>query len=153
MVRVTTTETNPFYLRFAVADQVTANGFRARVPQGGQPAGGGLPDPTIQTAKVTQRSFQARVEVLNFQMPLLPLYSTPSKIQGLNSRWLYDPAGGQLYSSRENSAGKRYTFDYVRTEYPATRCARYRYPRRTTRSCASTPPCPRRSTYRTWSRT
>ncbi|WP_307934273.1 DUF3488 domain-containing protein [Salinispora arenicola] len=39
MVKVTTDESSPFYLRFGVADQLRTDGFRARAPSGSSPAG------------------------------------------------------------------------------------------------------------------
>lgn len=117
MVKVSTNEPTPFYLRFGVADELRPDGFRVRVPTG-RSVNRGLPDPTERTGRaVDQRRYRATVEVKNLNMPLLPVYAEPVKTEDLNSSWLYDPNLQILFSNRENSRGKRYAFDYVRSTY------------------------------------
>ncbi|MCI4061801.1 DUF3488 and transglutaminase-like domain-containing protein [Micromonospora sp. R77] len=117
LVKVRTTERNPFYLRFGVADELRPDGFRTRVPSGRSARD--LPDPTDQGARgVDRQRYRATVEVTkNLNMPLLPVYAEPVKTDGLNGKWLYDPKLQLVFSNRENSRGKRYSFDYVRSTY------------------------------------
>ena len=117
MLKVTTTDPNPYYLRFGVADRISADGFSARNPADGRTATGPLPDPTLTTSGVTQHRGTATVQILGLQMPLLPVYAQPTRIQRLDGSWLYDQGSGLLYSNRQNSAGKTYTFEYVRSDF------------------------------------
>ncbi|MEV0328597.1 DUF3488 and transglutaminase-like domain-containing protein [Micromonospora echinospora] len=118
LVKVTTTEENPFYLRFGVADELRPNGFHVRNPSG-RPVTRNLPDPTEGVApQVRQERYRATVEVTrDLNMPLMPVYAEPVRTDGLNGNWQYDPNLQIVYSNRENSRGKRYEFDYVRSLY------------------------------------
>ncbi|HEX6968518.1 MAG TPA: DUF3488 and transglutaminase-like domain-containing protein [Micromonosporaceae bacterium] len=118
LVKVTTTEPNPFYLRFGVADRVGSDGFSARNP-GGIPVVRPLPDPRSSAAPgVTYRQYRASVEITsNFNMPLLPIYSDPVVIRGLDSSWLYEPDLQLVSSRRGQSKDKRYSFEYIRAHY------------------------------------
>ncbi|MEU1685105.1 DUF3488 and transglutaminase-like domain-containing protein [Micromonospora sp. NPDC005707] len=118
LVKVTTNEPAPFYLRFGVADELRPDGFRVRVPTG-RPANRNLPDPTERGGRgVTQQRYRASVEVTkNLTMPLLPVYSEPVKTEDLSGNWLYDTNLQIVFSNRESSRGKRYAFDYVRSTF------------------------------------
>ncbi|WNM37603.1 DUF3488 and transglutaminase-like domain-containing protein [Micromonospora halotolerans] len=116
LVKVTTNEPAPFYLRFGVADELRPDGFRVRVPTG-KPANRNLPDPRSGRG-VAQQRYRASVEVTkNLNMPLLPVYAEPVKTEDLSGNWLYDTNLQIVFSNRENSRGKRYSFDYVRSTY------------------------------------
>ncbi len=119
MLKVTTTDPNPYYLRFGVADRISADGFNARNPTDGRTATGPLPDPTLKTSGVSQVRGTATVQIVNLTMQLLPVYAQPTKIQRLDGSWLYDEASGLVYSNRGYSTGKTYTFEYLRSEFSA----------------------------------
>ncbi|MFG1674873.1 DUF3488 and DUF4129 domain-containing transglutaminase family protein [Micromonospora sp. NPDC049282] len=118
LVKVTTNEPNPFYLRLGVVDDLRPSGFQARVPTG-QQVTRDLPDPAERAARgVGQRTYRATVEVTkNLNMPLLPVYAEPVRTEGLNGNWRYDPNQQVVFSNRENARGKRYSFDYVRSTF------------------------------------
>lgn len=118
LVKVTTNEPDPFYLRFGVADRVSSDGFGTRNP-GGTPVTGRLLDPRDEPVPgVTYQKFQAEVEITSdFNMPLLPVYSTPVDVRDLDSSWLYEPSMQVISSRRSQSKGKKYSFDYVRAQY------------------------------------
>ncbi|GAB1690426.1 DUF3488 and DUF4129 domain-containing transglutaminase family protein [Krasilnikovia sp. M28-CT-15] len=119
MVRVTTTETDPFYLRFGVADVVTDQGFTNRAPNG-RPVGKGLPDPrTVADTDVpAYQRYHATVQVTNsLNMPLAPVYSTVVGTDKLDGGWSYDPTMQVFYSNRTTTKGKKYSFDYVRARF------------------------------------
>ncbi|MEU7617408.1 DUF3488 and transglutaminase-like domain-containing protein [Micromonospora rifamycinica] len=118
MVKVTTTEKNPFYLRFGVADDLRPDGFRVRPPNG-RPVSRELPDPADRTGPgVEQQTYRATVEVSRtLNMPFVPLYTDPVGFDGLNGNWSYDQNLGVVFSNRDNSRGKRYSFEYVRSTY------------------------------------
>jgi transglutaminase-like putative cysteine protease len=119
LVKVRTNEGQPGYVRFGVADVIRDEGFGIRNPSGRSVNRGGL-DPRQQPpADVTQRQYQASVEITpdGFDMPLLPVYVEPTRINDVESNWLYDPAMQIVYSSRSRAKGKKYSFDYVRSTY------------------------------------
>ncbi|MER5702864.1 DUF3488 and transglutaminase-like domain-containing protein, partial [Micromonospora sp. NPDC002296] len=117
MVKVTTNEPSPFYLRFGVADKLRTDGFRESDPNG-RPVNRGLPSPARTGEGVEQQEYRATVEVTkNFPMPLLPVYGEPVRTEELGGNWLYDPALQLIYSNRDNARDKRYSFDYVRSTY------------------------------------
>lgn len=118
LVRVTTNDPNPFYMRFGTADDIQLDGFRNRGPNG-QPVGSELPKPMALTAPgVTNQQFSAKVEVFKtFDMPMLPVYSAPVTTRGLDANWRYDLDQQVVYSTRLKSAGRKYEFDYVRTDF------------------------------------
>jgi transglutaminase-like putative cysteine protease len=120
MVRLTTNDPAPYYMRFGVADRVTDQGFSARPPADGVEATGPLPDPAINANGVSQHKYTASVQILNLNMSLLPIYTQPTKIQKLGGSWFYDRGSGLLYSSRETSSGRQYNFEFLHTEFTAT---------------------------------
>jgi transglutaminase-like putative cysteine protease len=118
LVRVTTNDPNPFYMRFGTADDIQLDGFHNRGPNG-QPVGAELPKPLALGAPgVTNQQFTAKVEVFkSFDMPLVPVYSAPVSTRNLDANWRYDPDQQVIYSQRQKSAGRKYEFDYVRTDF------------------------------------
>ncbi|MFF5172073.1 DUF3488 and DUF4129 domain-containing transglutaminase family protein [Micromonospora sp. NPDC000089] len=124
LVKVTTNEPNPFYLRFGVADDLRPDGFRVRGPNG-RPVNRELPDPA--KPGVEQQRYRATVEVTRgLEMPFVPLYADPVKVDGLGGNWSYDANLGVIFSNRDNSRGKRYEFDYVRSTYSPAALRRVR---------------------------
>ncbi|MFG1917721.1 transglutaminaseTgpA domain-containing protein [Micromonospora sp. NPDC048898] len=122
LVKVTTSEPNPFYLRYAVADELRQTGFQARNPTG-RAVNRDLPDPTERARPgVQQTTYRATVEVTkSLSMSLMPVYAEPVRTDDLSGNWLYDPNQQVVFSNRENSRGRKYSFDYVRSTYtPAT---------------------------------
>lgn len=120
LIKVRTSEKSPYYLRFAVADELTAQGFGARKPSG-IPVTRDLPDPRErqpEAEEIEYAQYQATVEVTNdFNMPFLPVYAAPVQTNGLDASWLYDAGMGIVFSNRALSKGKRYSFDYLRADY------------------------------------
>ena len=118
-VRVTTNEPDPFYLRFGVADVLSADGFSNRAPNG-QPLSRGLDDPRTSgaTAGAQYEQYRAEVEITNdFGQTLAPVYATTVDTDGLDGAWSYDRNAQVLYSNRTTTKGKKYSFDYVRARY------------------------------------
>ncbi|HCT80996.1 MAG TPA: transglutaminase [Micromonosporaceae bacterium] len=118
LVRVTTNDPSPFYLRFGVADEIQLDGFKNRAPNG-RPVGNELPRPIGLTAPgVTTQQFTAKVEVFKvFDMPMVPVYSAPISTKGLDTSWSYDVDQQVVFSQRSSSAGRKYDFDYIRPEF------------------------------------
>jgi len=118
-VRVRTNEPDPFYLRFGVADVLTAEGFSNRTPNG-RPLSRGLDDPRQSgvTTGAQYRQYRAEVEITNeFSQTLAPIYATAIDTDGLDGAWSYDPNTQVVYSNRTTTKGKKYSFDYVRAKY------------------------------------
>jgi transglutaminase-like putative cysteine protease len=119
MVKVTTNDTNPFYLRFAVAEDLNNNGFVNRpwsqgrslssIPQPPQAAGNG----------VSYKAHQAQVEILQFNEQVLPVFPQLTRVDRLDgsNNWLYDQRAGVVYSKRTNAKGRKYTFSFVHAEF------------------------------------
>ncbi|MCP2327925.1 transglutaminase-like putative cysteine protease [Hamadaea flava] len=118
LVKVTTTDANPYYLRFGVADELSAGGFGTRVPNGTS-IGNPLPDPYQRPSfGVTREKYTANVEVSKtFDMPLLPVYAEPVQTRKIGSDWSYDQNMQVVFSLRSRSGGRTYDFDYVRSTY------------------------------------
>jgi transglutaminase-like putative cysteine protease len=117
MVKVTTTDPQPYYLRIGEADRLTESGFSSQPPAAGQSVTETPPNPAIASG-VTQKKYQATVTVSDdLSMRLLPIFAQPTKFQKLDSSWLYDPASGLVYSSRSYSAGRQYAFEFLHTDY------------------------------------
>jgi transglutaminase-like putative cysteine protease len=118
LAKVTTPELQPGYLRFGVLDVIRNDGFGVRNPQG-RSIKGGLPDVRQgDRPGVTERVYRANVELTNaFSMPLLPIYPEPLSMQDVEGSWLYDPDMGIVFSGRSQSKGKKYSFEYVSTDY------------------------------------
>ncbi|MBO0867244.1 MAG: transglutaminase domain-containing protein [Micromonosporaceae bacterium] len=121
MIKVSTNDPDPYYLRFGVADQLTPAGFRNRVSSGGDPAvDNNFPDPTVTLPGVTQSTYNSHVQFVKFDMGLLPLYPDVTRTSQIDRAWRYDAAGQLIYSSsnRVTTADmKSYDFEYVHTRY------------------------------------
>lgn len=116
LARVRTSEPNPFYLRFGVADQLTHNGFAARTPSG-RPSNRSLPSEVTKSAGVSQHRYRATVEITGLDMGLLPVFTQPVSLRGVDDSWYYDERMNVIFSFRASTKDKKYTFDYVRSRY------------------------------------
>jgi transglutaminase-like putative cysteine protease/uncharacterized membrane protein YhaH (DUF805 family) len=120
MVRVSTNETTPFYLRFGIADQITKEGFASRPPAAGSALSRGFGDIAPPTgAGVVSQRYKAEVDAVNFDMNLVPTYQHVTSATGLDNSWLYDSSTEQIFTRRPNTTatGKKFSIDYVRTTY------------------------------------
>jgi transglutaminase-like putative cysteine protease len=117
MVRVRTDDPSPFYLKFAVADQVLEDGVRGRNPRG-QPVQTLPAPPQDPPAGVTHERFRAEVEITDkFEMQVAPIYGQPTDVDGLDNGWNYDPNMQVVYSGRQSAREKEYRLEFVRTSY------------------------------------
>ncbi|GGQ52079.1 transglutaminase TgpA family protein [Couchioplanes azureus] len=116
-MRVRTNEPDPFYLRIATGDVLTAEGIANRTPAG-RPLPRGLADPRDSTVLGEFRQYRAEVEITNkYAQNLAPIYSSTIKIDGLDGAWSYDPSAQAVFSGRSTTKGQKYSFDYVRAQY------------------------------------
>ncbi|HLL66011.1 MAG TPA: transglutaminaseTgpA domain-containing protein [Micromonosporaceae bacterium] len=116
MVKVTTDDPNPYYLRFATADQLDPNGFTVRNAPRGRATSQGLPEPQVGQGGVVQRH-RASVDIVNFNTKFLPVYLQPAKIDSLDDTWEWDPQQSVVFSNSDHSQKKKYAFEYGRVEY------------------------------------
>lgn len=123
LVKVTTTEPEPFYLRFGVADVVRTSGFSVRSVSG-LSVTDRLPDRREAFPHVPYEMHRADVEITSdFNMALLPIYADLLSIENVGSGWLYNPDTQTVFSYRHQSKGKKYSFTYLRPRYTATMLA------------------------------
>ncbi len=118
MVRVSTTDPTPYYLRFGIADQVTKDGFVNRAPASGVGVNRGLPEfvaPAIPG--VTSQRYVAQIETVNFDMRLAPVYQQLVTTEGLDTSWFFDASTNQVFSRRASITGKSYKFEFVRASF------------------------------------
>jgi hypothetical protein len=119
LIRVTTNEPDPFYLRFGVGDQLTNAGVGNRAPAG-QSVSRGLPDP--RTNATTDggdfQQYHAEIEVTNdLRQSMAPVYASTIAVSDLGGGWSYDPNQQVIFSNRTTTKGKKYSIDYVRAKY------------------------------------
>jgi hypothetical protein len=119
MIKVTTADPTPYYLRFGVAEELTNNGFVNRPWTQGQALGNLQPPPQVTGPGITYRPNQAQIEILNFNEQLLPVYQNVVRLERLDNAWLWDRRANVLYSNRTTAKGRKYTVYYVRPEYTA----------------------------------
>ncbi|WP_089251443.1 transglutaminase TgpA family protein [Asanoa hainanensis] len=115
--RVTTTDPDPFYLRFAVADDISSEGFRSRSPQGRSLLQ--LEDPREEPREgVSYEQYSAEVEISSdFQMSYAPTYGIPIGTDGLDNQWLYDTNQQVVFSNKAKVNGKDYRFDFIHSTF------------------------------------
>ncbi|MBG0563463.1 transglutaminase TgpA family protein [Actinoplanes aureus] len=117
LIKVTTNEPEPFYLRFAVADALTTNGFSNESPRGPSLAEG-LPDPRQAASQANFAQFRAEVEVSDaLRQSMVPLYTYPAEVRDLEGNWSYDPGQQVLFSGRSTTGEQKYSFTYQRARY------------------------------------
>ncbi|GAA0517936.1 transglutaminase [Paractinoplanes deccanensis] len=117
LVRLTTNETTPFYLRFGVADQLTNVGFGSRSPSGSSVAAG-MPDPRTGNAGGSYQEFTADVKVSDrLNQGMLPIYQNTVSVDGIQRGWFYDNNQQVVYSNRNSTKELEYKFTYVRARY------------------------------------
>ncbi|MCA2212405.1 transglutaminase TgpA family protein [Jidongwangia harbinensis] len=118
MLRVTTNEPDPYYLRLGTAGDVTAEGFANRSPRG-RALARGLPDPRREevTRRATYKPYRAEVEIVDLNMALAPIYTSVIGAENLGNGWSYDPDMQVLYSNRNTTKDKKYVIEYVRPQF------------------------------------
>ncbi|HEX5740071.1 MAG TPA: DUF3488 and transglutaminase-like domain-containing protein [Pilimelia sp.] len=121
MVHVTTSDPKPQYLRFAVADVVDENGFRA-AGWSGDPITAALGEVRSVTGGGTVH--RARIRTTdNFTMRMLPVY--PELLwSDIGAGWLLDRQRGTVFSAVHRGADRTYEIGYRRPEYTARQLQR-----------------------------
>jgi transglutaminase-like putative cysteine protease len=116
LVRVTTNDSDPYYLRIGVAEEITERGFNHRSPRGGS-VSDQLPEPTgTRGPQVTMHSYDAEVEILGWNMNRAPTFSDVTSVSGMDEQWRYDP-DQQVVFNIDGRASGTYAFSYARPEF------------------------------------
>lgn len=118
ILKVTTNDPDPFYLRLGVADVINEQGFANRAPNGKSIARG-LNDPRETSPArpgVRYQQYRATVKVEDLTMALAPTYTTTIGAKDLDG-WSFDPNTQVIFSNRNTTKDKEYTVDYVRGSY------------------------------------
>jgi hypothetical protein len=118
MVRLATDDRAPHYLRLGVADEVADGRFTDRAPTGDVRVADGLTGSARpQRPGVTVQRHRARIEVVDLDMGLAPIYLEPIAIDGLDDAWFYDASSDQVFSRGASVNGRTYNLDYERMSY------------------------------------
>jgi hypothetical protein len=116
LVRFTTDDPDPFYLRIGVADQITQRGFDHLAPEGNS-ISAGIPGPGGSRTGLAYRGHRAQVEVLRWDMNRVPIFTALTGIDGLDDRWRYDPDQMVVFSGNTGASGLAYEMQYFRPEF------------------------------------
>lgn len=122
MLKVTTNDEKPQYIRFGVADELTEDGFRnGRRPSSSRLKDGLPPYQEPRVPGVSSDRYRAEIEVTeHFDMGLLPIYSTPVGIQNFRGNWFYDANQQVVYSGGTSARKQKYAVEYMKTSYSAS---------------------------------
>jgi transglutaminase-like putative cysteine protease len=117
LVRFSTSDPDPFYLRVGVADQITEEGFDHRAPRGASLAEPMPPPALAGRPGIALHRHEARVEILNWNMNRAPTFTELTGVSGLDDEWRYDLEQQVVFSPESGAAGLQYEFAYARPEY------------------------------------
>jgi transglutaminase-like putative cysteine protease len=117
MIKVSTDDPAPFYLRFGVAEDLTSQGFVNRAWGQSVPVSRLEEPPRLPGPGVSYKSNAAVIEVVEFNERLLPIYEQATKIDRLDGSWGFDRRSGVIFSGRNTAKGRKYTVHYTRPEY------------------------------------
>ncbi len=118
LIHVTSDDPDPFYLRLAVADEITDSGF-APSPVSGAPVTSGIPPrPRGAPGGIVHHRHEATITVTDdFAMYIAPTYAELVQVRGLDRTWYFDPGQEVVYSSRTPVTGLTYEIVYWRPMY------------------------------------
>jgi transglutaminase-like putative cysteine protease len=118
MLKVTTNDPQPFYLRIGVGDLLDNHGISSRA-NSGRSVRRDLPDPrnNPSTDSATYTQYSATIESTGLDQTLAPIYSTLVGLSDLDGNWLYDTAAQALYSQRNTTRKQKYKVNYLRAAY------------------------------------
>ncbi|MBA3489191.1 MAG: transglutaminase domain-containing protein [Longispora sp.] len=125
MVRVKSDNPKPGYLRIAVADEISEDGFKPSGPYSSQSLAN-LPDLSPES-NVAHENHEAEIEIKNLDSLYLPLYARPTSVDmgPTRSVWAYDPVTDVAYSPRRsNIRAARYEQSYSQFTFTAAELRR-----------------------------
>ncbi|GAA2517379.1 DUF3488 and transglutaminase-like domain-containing protein [Pilimelia columellifera] len=117
LARLTTDEREPYYLKLAVADRASLDGFRSSRLRG-EPVAEALSGPVYQAQLPEGRRHRAEVRLADgFVSSTLPIFSQLVDLRGADERWRLAVDEGLVFTDRDRTAGRRYSFSYVRPSF------------------------------------
>ncbi|MEV0841073.1 DUF3488 and transglutaminase-like domain-containing protein [Actinocatenispora sera] len=116
-----TSDPDPGYLRTAVADQITDNGFKPRSARRAQPLARGLVEPTNgKPSSLKYQRYQAQLTGQRLDDRYLPLFANPTTVQAPGgANWRYDTDTGVVAADRPATAGRSWSTNYDTFDYQA----------------------------------
>lgn len=121
LLRVRTSDQQPFYLRLATLERFTGSGWTLRDMTARQDAqvGRGVPNVSGIGGSVPTVSQETSIEILGLtQSRYLPLYSNPTSID-VPGDWRFDRGSEAVFSTVDTTKNLRYQFESRRVEYSA----------------------------------
>ncbi|WP_035857070.1 transglutaminaseTgpA domain-containing protein [Cryptosporangium arvum] len=119
LLRVRTSDQQPFYLRLATLERFTGSGWTLRDMTAKQEARvrRGVPNVSGISGGTPTLSQQTSIEILGLtQSRYLPLYSNPSSID-VDGDWRFDRGSEAVFSTVDTTEGLRYRFESRRVNY------------------------------------
>ncbi len=118
VLRYTTNDPNPSYVRLAALDEFSGDKWEPgtfQVPRS-QRVDEGMPNPVGLTAAVPRTTVRTEMTVIgDFDSRWLPLPSVAQRVGGLDGRWLYDLGTWNVFSSTRLT-GQDYTVESMRVQ-------------------------------------
>ncbi|GAA4218733.1 transglutaminase TgpA family protein [Actinocatenispora rupis] len=116
---VETDDPDPGYLRTAVADQITDNGFQPSPPPHPQPLTAGLDAPTTGVSvSLKYDRYTASVKAQRLNDRYLPLFAGPTQVRAPGGTdWRYEPSTGVVYTDHPATAGANWSVGYDSFRY------------------------------------
>lgn len=119
MVKVTTDDPSPYYLRFGVADKAGNDGFTSRVTAGTGELPGDADGAPRDVEGTSAEKHTAQIEILDFDMHLAPIYLEAMAVQGLDRTWGWDARFDTVSSQQQSTVRRTYSVTYARRTYTA----------------------------------
>lgn len=121
LFQLRTSDPDPGYLRTAVADQITDNGFKPRQSRQAQPLARGLVEPTSgKPSSLKYQRYQAQLTGQRLDDRYLPLFGNPTTVQAPGgANWRYDADTGVVAADRPATAGRSWRTNYDSFDFKA----------------------------------
>jgi transglutaminase-like putative cysteine protease len=119
LVKVRTTDPDPFYLRFGVADIAETNGFVSRSQLLPYSLDAIPATPATNLTGVSAAEYTAQVTAQpGFELPRAPVFEQAIEVNGLSpNSWYYEPDTGEIFAGNTTISGLSYSFKFVHYGY------------------------------------
>ncbi|MGA8113935.1 MAG: DUF3488 and transglutaminase-like domain-containing protein, partial [Actinocatenispora sp.] len=117
LFQVATDDPDPGYLRTAVADQITDNGFAPRPPRHARTLGLGPDQPSAEST-VSHERYHASIEADRLNDRYLPLFASPTTLKPPpTADWRWEPNTGVVYADHPATDGAKWQVSYDSFDY------------------------------------
>lgn len=119
LFQLATNDPSPGYLRTAVADKITDNGFEPSEPTRDRPLGQGPDQPTAAlNSSLPRHEYRAKISASNLDDRYLPLFANVTSLATPGTAgWRYDPDTGVVFADRPATSGQTWMFSYDSFDY------------------------------------